>query len=139
MPGSEGRAAGGTWTQWSLATAGPGGMLTAPASRHQARQAKLATQEDAPAGSDGPTPRRDGGDAIDMPPELPGGHPDRVRPNIPLCRLTSIRDGTAAPGGGDSLADPTMAVRTISRRSVVFPISQVAAQPGWDGVRRRAS
>ena len=72
MPGSEGRAAGGTWTQWPLATAGPGGMLTAPASRHRARQ------------------------------------PDHGRTND----------------------QPT------ERR---LPISQVAAQPGGDGVRWRVS
>lgn len=120
----------GTWTHWPLATDGPGGMLTAPASRHQARQAKLATQEDALPGSDGPTPsegrrRRD-------------RHATRAtwRATLtgcalhPLRRLTSIRDGTA-PGGGDSLADPTMAARTVSRRGVAFPTSQVAAQPGW--------
>jgi hypothetical protein len=41
--------------------------------------------------------RVDGGDAIDMPPELFGGPPlTRWARNIPLRRLTSIRDGTPA-------------------------------------------
>jgi hypothetical protein len=44
MPGGEGQPASGTWAQWPLAGADPGGMLTTSASRYQARQAESATQ-----------------------------------------------------------------------------------------------
>lgn len=60
-----------------------------------------------------------------MPPELPGRPPlTPVCLQRPLRRLTSIEDGTA-PGGSNSLANPTMAQRPISRRSVAFPASLV--------------
>jgi hypothetical protein len=56
--------------------AGLGGILTASASRHQARQANLAKREDVLAGFDGLDGNQwDGGEAIDMPPELLAGHP----------------------------------------------------------------
>jgi hypothetical protein len=64
------------------------------------------------------TSRREATRSICHPSYL-AGHPDRVYPTAPLRRLTSIRDGTA-PGGSDSLADPTPAARPISRRSVAF-------------------
>jgi hypothetical protein len=50
----------------------------------------------------------------------------------PLRRLTSIEDGTA-PGGSNSLANPTMAQRPISRRSVAFPASLNADNLGLFG------
>jgi hypothetical protein len=60
MPGSEGQPAGRTWDQWPLAMAGPDAMLTGSASRHQARQAKLAMDKDVLAGPDGPIQTRTG-------------------------------------------------------------------------------
>jgi hypothetical protein len=58
-----------------------------------------------------------------------GTHPTPAVPTVPKER-NPVQDGTA-PGGGDSLAHPDHGPRTISRRSVAFPTSQVAAQPGW--------
>jgi hypothetical protein len=65
----------GTWTHWPLATDGLGGMLTAPASRHQARQTNWQLKRMLCLDPTGRLHRRDGGDAIDIPPELPGGPP----------------------------------------------------------------
>jgi hypothetical protein len=105
---------------WPLATAGQGGMLTASASRHQARQATLATGGDVLARSDGPIGTN--GRRCDR-------HATRATwratltgaPQNPrLRRLTSIQDGTV-PGASDSLAEPTMAARPISRRSAASP------------------
>ena len=108
MPGSEGRPGGGTWDLWPLATAGLGGMLTASASSHQARQAPLATRGMSlldPTGRSeqvGGRRRDRHGTRATWRATLTGA------PHRPLPRLTSIRDRTA-PGAGDSLAEPTMA------------------------------
>jgi hypothetical protein len=122
MPGGEGQPASGTWAQWPLAgAADPGGMLTTSASRYQARQAELATQRGMlwldPTGrfQRGTEARRS-----TCHPSYLAGHPDPLRLQRPLRWLTSIQDGTA-PGGSDSLADPAMAQRSVSRRSVAFP------------------
>jgi hypothetical protein len=108
MPGNQGRPGDGTWDLWPLATAGLGGMLTGSASSHQAGQAPLATRGMSLLDPTADPNQWEGGDAIDMAPELPVGHPHRCAPEPPLRRLTSIQDRTA-PGAGDSLAEPTMA------------------------------
>jgi hypothetical protein len=108
MPGSEGRPGGGTWDLWPLATAGLGGMLTASASSHQAGQAPLATRGMSLLD---PTGRSE---ASGREAARSTWHPSyrwatlTGAPHRPLRRLTSIQDRTA-PGGGDSLAEPTMA------------------------------
>ena len=80
MPGSEGRPAGGTWTQWSWPQ--PTQVECSrrrPAGTRHARP-NWQLKVDALPGSDGPTPLRDGGDAIDMHPSYLAGHPDRMLP-----------------------------------------------------------
>src|SRR5512132_2817178 len=132
MPGGVGQPASGTWTQWPLAKADPGRMLTMSASRHQAGQAELATQMK----SSGRT-RRDrfqrGTEArrSTSHPSYLAGHPDPVRLQRPLRRLIRIQDGTA-PGGSDSLADPTW---PNDRSADGVSLSQLAL---WFGGGRRA-
>src|SRR5204862_3699558 len=55
-------------------------------------------------------------------------NPDQAPQHPPLRGLTSIQDGTE-PGGGDRLADPTMAARPIGRRSVAFPNPGIPRAP----------
>src|SRR5215207_2250791 len=60
-------------------------------------------------------------------PNYLAGHPDRVRPQPPLRRLTGTQDGTVH-GAGDSLTDPAMAPMIDQpTRSVAFPVSLVVA------------
>ena len=100
------------------------GCSRASASRHQARQAKLATQGmiwlDATSqmGTTGTEATRSTCQRAPL-----GEPPSPVCPQRPLRRLTSIRDGTAH-GGSDSFVDPTMALGPISRRSAAFQLAQ---------------
>jgi hypothetical protein len=82
MPGSEGQPAGGTWDH------GPWPRLArvgcSPRRPADTRHARPHWQLEGMSWLD-PTGRseRMGGDAIDMPPELPGGPPSPVHPRTP--------------------------------------------------------
>jgi hypothetical protein len=104
---------------------------------HQARQAKLATREMTWLDPTADPKRVGGGDAIDMPPELPGGPPlTPVCPNHPpLRRLTSIRNGPRLAAATASPTRPWPHERSADGASLSQPASW-RAHVQVDGCRR---
>jgi hypothetical protein len=124
-----GRGSRRSWAQWPLPEASQPGSIGASASRHTARQAKLAEETvrwPRYVGSTG------GGDA-DPDPTLACSRAGPRGGLSPLRRLTTIQDGRS--WRRDPLAGPTTTEDPISRRSVVvYDLYRRALLQGTEGL-----